>query len=109
MGDFGSATETMRIIHLFALLVLPKIWTGATFDFCNMGNSGIEPDKGKGIAIQEMKRPASCGLATMESGNEVLCRMDVSLKQTSICVVDQAGSVVREGVVHSDLRRSQFT
>ena len=29
--------------------------------------------------------------------------LDVSLKQTSICVVDQAGSVVREGVVDSDL------
>jgi transposase len=28
--------------------------------------------------------------------------MDVSLKQTSICVVDQTGSVVREGVVDSD-------
>src|SRR6266704_2922266 len=27
---------------------------------------------------------------------------DVSLKQTSICVVDQAGLVVREGVVDSD-------
>ena len=28
--------------------------------------------------------------------------LDVSLKQTSICVVDQTGSVVREGVVDSD-------
>ena len=28
--------------------------------------------------------------------------LDVSLKQTSICVVDQAGLVVREGVVNSD-------
>src|SRR5450759_2355165 len=28
--------------------------------------------------------------------------LDVSLKQTSICVVDQAGAVVREGVVDSD-------
>ena len=28
--------------------------------------------------------------------------LDVSLKQTSICVVDQRGSVVREGVVDSD-------
>ena len=35
--------------------------------------------------------------------------LDVSLKQTSICVVDQSGSVVREGVVDSILRRSQFT
>ena len=28
--------------------------------------------------------------------------LDVSLKQTSICVVDESGSVVREGVVISD-------
>ena len=28
--------------------------------------------------------------------------LDVSLKQTSICVVDRSGSVVREGVVDSD-------
>jgi len=28
--------------------------------------------------------------------------LDVSLKQTSICVVNQAGSVVREGVVDSE-------
>jgi transposase len=28
--------------------------------------------------------------------------LDVSLKQTSICVVNQAGSVVREDVVDSD-------
>ena len=28
--------------------------------------------------------------------------LDVSLKQTSICVVDQTGLVVREGVVDSD-------
>ena len=28
--------------------------------------------------------------------------LDVSLKQTSICVVNQAGSVLREGIVDSD-------
>ena len=28
--------------------------------------------------------------------------LDVSLKQTSICVVDQTGSIVHEGVVDSD-------
>ena len=28
--------------------------------------------------------------------------LDVSLKQTSICVVDRAGLVVREGVIDSD-------
>ena len=33
--------------------------------------------------------------------------LDVLLKQTSICVVEQAGSVVREGGVYSDLAASQ--
>src|SRR6201985_3442506 len=33
---------------------------------------------------------------------EYFVGLDVSLKQTSICVVDQTGSVVREGVVDSD-------
>jgi transposase len=28
--------------------------------------------------------------------------LDVSLKQTSICVVDQTGVIVQEGLVHSD-------
>jgi transposase len=35
--------------------------------------------------------------------------LDVSLKQTSICVVDQAGLVVREGVATPILRRYRFT
>jgi transposase len=30
--------------------------------------------------------------------------LDVSLKQTSICIVDETGLVVREGVVNSDPR-----
>jgi transposase len=34
--------------------------------------------------------------------------LDVSLKQTSICVVDQTGSVVREGVVDSDPEASVY-
>ena len=34
---------------------------------------------------------------------EYYAGLDVSLKQTSICVMNQAGSVVREGVVDSDL------
>ena len=38
----------------------------------------------------------------MESNDGALYRLDVSLKKTSICVVNQAGSVVREGVVNSE-------
>src|SRR5260370_14805726 len=43
-------------------------------------------------------RPCNDGEATME----YYVGLDVSLKQTSICGVDQAGLVVREGVVDSD-------
>ena len=32
--------------------------------------------------------------------------LDVSLKQTSICVVNQTGSIVQEGVVDLILKRS---
>ena len=39
--------------------------------------------------------PCNDGEATMEH----YVGLDVSLKQTSICVVDQAGLVVREAVV----------
>src|SRR4249920_2783151 len=35
--------------------------------------------------------------------------LDVSLKQTSICVVDQTGAVVREGVVDSDPEATPIT
>jgi hypothetical protein len=38
------------------------------------GNSRIEPDTARESAFQERMRPASCGLATMESGNGKLCR-----------------------------------
>jgi transposase len=56
-------------------------------------------------------RPASCGLATMESGNGILCRTgriveaDIDLHQTGFEAdidLHQTGSVVREGVVDSD-------
>ena len=42
--------------------------------------------------------PRNDGRAAMEH----YVGLDVSLKQTSICVVNQAGSVVREGIVDSD-------
>ena len=35
MGDFGSATETARIIDLFALQTAKTFLTAATFEFCN--------------------------------------------------------------------------
>src|SRR5277367_6891154 len=41
-------------------------------------------------------------LQRWRSAMEYYVGLDVSLKQTSICVVDQTGSVVRESVVDSD-------
>src|SRR5271155_5839226 len=38
------------------------------------GNSGIEPDRGKGISSPGTYEASPCGLATMESGNGILCR-----------------------------------
>ena len=44
-------------------------------------------------------RPPSCGPATMESGNGILCWTGRFVEATSICVVNETGSIVREGVV----------
>jgi hypothetical protein len=41
MGDFGNATEVIRIVDRFAFKVSPKIRTDATFDFCN----SIDPER----------------------------------------------------------------
>jgi hypothetical protein len=64
--------------------------------------AGSSQTRARESAFQESMGPASCGLAAMESGNGILCRTDVSLKQTSICVVDQTGLIVRDGGVDSD-------
>src|ERR1700716_2477704 len=64
---------------------------------------GIVPDEGKRISSPEtygasLMWPRNDGRATMDH----YVGLDVSLKQTSICVVSGTGSVVREGVVDSD-------
>src|SRR6476661_6697164 len=69
----------------------------ALLPFCK-----IEPDKGKGISS-----PGTYEASLMWpcKDGERQCNamgLDVSWKQTSICVVDQTGLVVREGVVDSD-------
>jgi hypothetical protein len=51
VGDFGSATETIRIIDLFALQVFAKNWTAATFDFCN----AIGPSRKSGLMSFEAR------------------------------------------------------
>ena len=78
--------------------------------FATWGNSGIEPDKGKGISSpRNVGGQPHVASQRWRAAMEHYVGLDVSLKQTSICVVDQSGSVVREGVVDLDLRRSQFT
>jgi len=75
-------------------------WVVRFSTFATWGNSGIEPDKGKGISS-----PGAYEASLMWPRNDgerqwkYYVGLDVSLKQTSICVVDQTGSVVREGVV----------
>jgi hypothetical protein len=47
-------------------------------------------------------RPSSYGLATMESDDGILCRTGRIVEADSICVVNETGLAVREGVVASD-------
>ena|ERR1700691_304837 len=58
MGDFGNATEVIRIVDRFAFKVSPKIRTDATFDFCNTIPSKAEiPTSARGVGI--VKRRAA--------------------------------------------------
>jgi hypothetical protein len=64
---------------------------------------GPSQTKAKESALQE-KDEASLMWASQRwrAAMEYYFGLDVSLRQTSICVVDQTGSVVREGLVDSD-------
>ena len=53
-------------------------------------------------------RPASCGLATMESDNGILCRIGRVVEANIDLRGGPTGSVVREGVVIPIRRRFQF-
>src|ERR1700680_4861214 len=63
---------------------------------------GSSQTKAQGISSSGTYGPTSCGLARWRAAMEHYVGLDVSLKLTSICVVNQTGSVVREGVVDSD-------
>src|SRR3984957_6200794 len=63
---------------------------------------GSSQTKARESALQEHMRPPHVALQRWRATMEYYVGLDVSLKQTSICVVDQAGLVVREGVVDSD-------
>src|ERR1700689_4042704 len=65
----------MRIIDLFALQVFAKNLDRCNFRLLQHGViPGSSQTKARESALQERMRPASCGLATMESGNGMLCR-----------------------------------
>src|SRR3981189_1113912 len=71
--------------------------------FATWGNSGIEPGKRQGNQLsRKVGGPCSAPGQRWRATMEYYVGLDVSLKQTSICIVDQAGLVVREGVVDSD-------
>src|SRR5262249_59445327 len=65
-------------------------------------NSGIEPDKGQVISSPGVSEVPHVASQRWRATMVHYVGLDVSLKQTSICVVSETGSVVREGVVASD-------
>src|SRR3981189_2557722 len=71
--------------------------------FATWGNSGIEPGKRQGNQLsRKVGGPCSAPGQRWRAAMEYYVGLDVSLKQTSICVVDRTGLIVREGVVDSD-------
>src|SRR5262249_48163096 len=74
----------------------------STSPFSTWGNSGIEPYSGSGNQLSRSNRATSEALQRWRATMEHYVGLDVSLKRTSICVVNHTGSVVREGVVDSD-------
>ena len=68
-----------------------------------MGNSGIAPYQGTGKQLSRNRRgPPHGALQSWRAEVEHYVGLDVSLKLTSICIVDQKGKIVREGVVASN-------
>ena len=70
-----------------------------TRTFSTWGNSGIEPDEGTG---NQLSRNEAIHVWPCNDGEQqcnTMLRLNVSLKQTSICVVNQSGSIVQENVV----------
>src|SRR5436189_3631728 len=70
--------------------------------FHTWGNSGIEPYSGSGNQLSRNTRPASWGLQSWRTAMEHYVGLDVSLKLTAICIVDQTGKIEREGMVASN-------
>src|SRR5438034_1676248 len=69
---------------------------------------GSSQTKARESALQERMRPASCGLATMESGNGVLCRTGRVVEANIDLRGEWDRSCVRASSIQI-LKRSQFT
>src|SRR6202041_963155 len=70
--------------------------------FYTWGTSAVEPYAGFGNQLSRNRRgPPHGTLQRRRATMEHYVGLDVSLKQTAICVVDQTGSVIREGMVDS--------
>src|ERR1700741_5211608 len=63
---------------------------------------GSSQTKARESALQERWGQPDVALQRWRAAMECYVGLDVSLKQTSICVVDRTGLVVREGVVGSN-------
>jgi hypothetical protein len=71
--------------------------------FATWGNSGIVPHEGTGYQLsRNASGHADVALQRWRAAMVHYIGLDVSLKQTSICVVNQVGSTVRECVVDSE-------
>src|SRR5215469_2725993 len=71
--------------------------------FYTWGNSGIEPYSGSVNQLSRSRRgPPHGALQSWRTAMEHYVGLDVSLKLTAICIVDQTGKIEREGVVASD-------
>src|SRR5438132_12305900 len=71
--------------------------------FHTWGNSGIEPYSGSGNQLSRNRQgPPHGALQSWRAAMEHYVGLDVSLKLTAICIVDQTGKIEREGMVASN-------
>src|SRR5260370_18595035 len=76
---------------------------GGEKSFATWGNSGMVPYEGiRNQVCSNVGGHPHVASQRWRATMEHYVGLDVSLKQTSICVVNQVGSVVREGVVDSE-------
>src|SRR6266571_6111869 len=98
--------ESQIILHTRGVMPSWRI-VFSTFRDCmsfyTWGNSGIEPHSGSENQLSSNRQgPPHGALQSWRTAMEHYVGLDVSLKLTAICIVDQTGKIEREGVVASD-------